>query len=259
MDKFPVLLSIPHGGRKIPNEIANRVCITPKDQFEDGDAFTREIYGIRHKVQGYVEGNIARAFVDLNRDVNDRPPKNPDGVVKSMTCLGKPIYHSDRGLDEELIDLLLRNYYHPYHKKIRELLYSSGEIKLMLDCHTMEAVGPEISPDPGHERPKFCLGSNYGKSCPTDIVRRMAHCFKIAFGLQDGEVAVDKPFAGGFITRAYGNNPTPCLQIEMNRNFYLANLWFDEEELTVAPARLEQLRQNFVNALDLFFSGDKIE
>ena len=88
MSKLPVLISIPHGGSQIPHQISDRVCITLKDQFEDGDALTQDIYGIKNKVLAFVEGNIARAFVDLNRDINDRPPKNPDGVVKSMTCLG---------------------------------------------------------------------------------------------------------------------------------------------------------------------------
>ena len=111
MSKFPVLISIPHGGRQIPPEISDRVCITPKDQFEDGDALTQDIYGIKNEVLAFVEGNIARAFVDLNRDVNDRPPRNPDGVVKSMTCLGKPIYHSGQELDEDLTKVLLKKYY----------------------------------------------------------------------------------------------------------------------------------------------------
>ena len=40
MNKLPVLISIPHGGTEIPKEIVDRVCITAKDQFEDGDALT---------------------------------------------------------------------------------------------------------------------------------------------------------------------------------------------------------------------------
>lgn len=253
MHKLPVLISVPHGGSEIPSEIANRVCITPKDQFEDGDALTREIYGIKNEVLAYVEGNIARAFVDLNRDANDRPPKNPDGVVKSMTCLGKPIYHRDQELNDDLTDLLLKKYYLPYHQSIRTTLDCKKNLKLMLDCHTMEAVGPKISPDPGKVRPKFCLGNNHGKSCPAEMVQRMAHCIKIAFALNDDDVIINKPFAGGFITQTYANKPIPCIQIEMSRNLYLAEPWFDSENLKVSSDRLIHLRVKFLQALIIFF------
>jgi N-formylglutamate deformylase len=253
MSKFPVLISIPHGGRQIPPEISDRVCITPKDQFEDGDALTQDIYGIKNEVLAFVEGNIARAFVDLNRDVNDRPPKNPDGVVKSMTCLGKPIYHSGKELNDELTHLLLQKYYHPYHDLIRKTLNLNSEIKLMLDCHTMEAIGPEISPDPGKTRPKFCLGSNFGKSCPIEIVQRMADCISNAFELDKEDVVIDNPFAGGHITRTYGNKPIPCIQIEMSRAMYLSHPWFDQENLKVLPDRLNQLQNSFLKALKSYF------
>jgi N-formylglutamate deformylase len=257
MNKFPILISIPHGGTEMPAEIAPRVCITPKDQFEDGDALTREIYGIKNEVLSYVEGTIARAFVDLNRDVSDRPPKNPDGVVKSMTCFGKPIYHPDQQLDNALTDLLLKKYYLPYHQSIRTALDSQKNLALMLDCHTMEAVGPKISPDPGNIRPKFCLGSNHEESCPAEMVQRMAHCIKTAFALNDDDVVIDKPFAGGFITRTYGNKPIPCIQIEMSRGLYLADPWFDKEQLKVISSRLAQLRQYFRDTLELFFVKDR--
>ncbi len=253
MSKFPVLLSIPHGGTEIPSELASRVCITPKDQFEDGDALTREIYGIKDSVLACVEGNIARAFVDLNRSVNDRPPKNPDGVIKSMTCMGKPIYQSGQELDKDITDEILKKYYHPYHDLIRKTLDSNNAIKLMLDCHTMEAVGPEISPDPGKPRPKFCLGSNFGKSCPKEIAQRMAGCIRTAFKLNEEDVVVDVPFAGGHITRTYGNEPIPCLQIEMSRILYLTDPWFDKDRLKVTSTRLELLQQNFKNTLKQFF------
>ena len=253
MNKLPILISVPHGGTEIPAEIADRVCITPKDQFDDGDALTREIYGIKNETLAYVEGTIARAFVDLNRNVSDRPPKNPDGVVKSMTCFGKPIYHPGQQLDDKLTDLLLKQYYHPYHQSIQTALDSQKNLKLMLDCHTMEAVGPQISPDPGQTRPKFCLGSNHGKSCPAEMVQRMAHCIKSAFALNDDDVVIDKPFAGGFITRTYGNKPIPCIQIEMSRVLYLADPWFDPENLQVSSDRLIQLQEKFLQALKVFF------
>ncbi len=254
MKKFPVLISIPHGGTKVPEEIIDRVCITDKDQFEDSDAFTKNIYNLKNEVVAQVEGEIARAFVDLNRSTDDRPPKNPDGVVKSKTCLGRPIYHSGRELDDESTELLLKNYYHPFHNRIQELTNTSNEIQLMLDCHSMEAVGPEISPDPGKERPKICLGSNQGKSCSKEWVHKMANCFKTVFGLNENDITIDQPFSGGFITRTYGNKPKPCMQIEMSRILYLAPPWFDEKNLTVAPTRLNQLQQYFRKTLELFFS-----
>lgn len=253
MSVLPVLLSIPHGGTDIPPEIASRVCITPKDQFEDGDALTREIYGIKDDVLACIEGSIARAFVDLNRDVTDRPPNNPDGVVKSMTCLGKPIYHSGKELDDELTEVLLKKYYHPYHDMIRKTLDSNRKIKLMLDCHTMEAVGPKISPDPGNIRPMFCLGSNFGKSCPEEMVQRMAGCIRKAFELDKEEIVINNPFAGGHITRTYGNQPIPCIQIEMSRALYLSKPWFDSENLKVLPERLNQLQNSFLKALKAYF------
>ncbi|MGV7222698.1 MAG: hypothetical protein ACQ9MH_14365 [Nitrospinales bacterium] len=43
MNQLPYLISIPHGGTKIPEEVAGSVCLSKKDLFEDGDAFTREI------------------------------------------------------------------------------------------------------------------------------------------------------------------------------------------------------------------------
>lgn len=258
MNKFPVLISIPHGGTETPKEIAHRVCITPKDKFEDGDAFTKEIYAVKEEVIAHVEGKIARAFVDLNRATDDRPPQNPDGVVKSQTCFGRPIYHPQQQLDDELTEILLKNYYAPYHQKIREILDSSREIKLMLDCHSMEAVGPMISPDSGKERPKICLGSNHGKSCPKEWVQKMAHCFRTAFELKENDVTIDQPFAGGFITRTYGNRPKPCIQIEMNRSFYLGEPWFDKKRLTVTPSRLEQLKKQFIKTLELFFLDEKV-
>ncbi len=252
MAKRPILISIPHGGTKIPHEISDRVCITKKDLFEDGDAFTREIYGIKDEVQALIETDIARAFVDLNRETSDRPPKNPDGIVKSKTCHSQPIYSSQIFQNEPIVESLIQKYYDPYHKKIRDLLSTQSQIQLALDCHTMEAVGPSIAPDRGKERPLICLGNNYGNSCPDEWVQKLAECFQESFSLQEGDVKINEPFAGGYITRKYGNDPVPWIQIEMNRKLYLSDPWFDRKSFTVIPSRLSQLRDAFKTGLNLF-------
>ena len=78
MKKLPVLLSIPHGGKEIPPELDDHVCITEKDLFDDSDPFVIEIYDLGEKVEGSIMTNVARAFVDLNRSLQDLPPQNPD-------------------------------------------------------------------------------------------------------------------------------------------------------------------------------------
>lgn len=86
------------------------------------------------------------------------------------------------------------------------------------------------------------------------LVERMAQCLKTEFGLNDEEVRIDVPFSGGHITRSYGNKPIPCIQIEMNRDFYLRPPWFEPETLEVALDRIKYLRINFLKTLTLFFS-----
>ncbi|MGV7222697.1 MAG: N-formylglutamate amidohydrolase, partial [Nitrospinales bacterium] len=69
-----------------------------------------------------VETDIARAVIDLNRDVSDRPPKNPDGIVKTKTCHGQKVYSPDSFPDDYLVVNLIQKYHTPYHKNIQELM-----------------------------------------------------------------------------------------------------------------------------------------
>ena len=252
MKKLPFLISIPHGGDQIPEEISNRICLSPKDLFEDSDSFSRDIFGIKGDVVALVETHIARAIIDLNRAMDDRPPHNPDGVVKTKSCHGKPVYSSGQFPDNFLIDKLIEKYYQPYHHEIQDILKARSGIRLALDCHTMEATGPAISPDPGEDRPLICLGNNQGKSCPNEWVERLAECFRESFYLKEGDVTINQPFAGGFITQKYGKGPIPWIQVEMNRSLYLSEPWFDKKVLKVNPNRLEELNVNFKRGLTNF-------
>ncbi|MDH5479852.1 MAG: N-formylglutamate amidohydrolase [Nitrosomonas sp.] len=257
MKKFPVLISVPHGGDEIPAEVKNRLCLSQQDLFADGDAFTREIYGIVDSVTAYIDTPYARAFIDLNRDTHDLPPKNPDGIVKTTTCHGKTIYSPGKELSLKDSLRLIENYYHPYHQNIRQLLDTHPDIQLALDCHSMEAIGPAISPDRGQKRPAICLGTNKGKSCPMEMAEKLATCFQTAFGLDATEIVIDQPFSGGFITRTYGNQPIPWIQIEISRALYLSEPWFDKDNLSIQKSRLRLLRGQFQEALKCFMNFGK--
>lgn len=256
MKRFPVLISIPHGGTEMPPRLEGRVCLAQQDLFDDMDPFTLQIFDIETYVSEIVMMDIARAFVDMNRAPGDLPPGNPDGVIKSMTCYKKTIYRAGKEPDEGLRDVLLKEYYHPYHRQIQEII-GTGEIEFALDCHSMAAEPPPIAPDGGNgkggKRPLICLGNAHDKSCSRDTVEELAACFREAFSLEKGDVSVNSPFSGGYITQTYGNSPVPWVQVELNRALYLSSPWFDPETRQVDNSRLMELSDQFREALRLFF------
>ena len=150
------------------------------------------------------------------------------------------------------MEALLARYYHPYHRRIQDAL-RSRDIKLALDCHSMAAVGPPVSPDTGLERPTICLGNDHGRTCPPASIEKLVQCFRDAFRLQDSEVAINRPFAGAYITRTYGGKHVPWVQVEISRALYLQSPWFDDERLEVDGARLGDLRRMIATALANFF------
>lgn len=252
MTPFPVLLSIPHGGTSVPVEVQGRVCLDQHGIHDDIDPFVREIYDLGERVVEVISTDIARTFVDLNRAPDDVPPDNPDGVVKSLTCVSQPIYTPGQELDADLTAVLLKKYYAPYHAQVTQAVQNPA-LALGIDCHSMLAFGPDISPDTGQERPMICVGNVRGKACSMEMAERFADCLRHAFSLGLYEVTLNQPFAGGYITRTYGGNPVPWLQVEMNRALYLNPRWFERQTLTMHTDRLQELKRQFATALELFF------
>lgn len=245
---LPLVLSIPHGGTRTPPELADRVDAGPADVFADGDAFTPEIYDVGTLVAHVQAAEVARAFVDLNRAPDDRPPKNADGVVKTATCYGVPMYRE--ALDAALVEEVLDRYYHPYHAALAEAARRPG-MWLALDCHSMAATPPPVAPDAGRPRPLFCLSNGEGATCDAELLQRLARCFREAFECAPDQVALNAPFQGGYVTRHHGRNPLPWIQVEMNRALYLREPWFDPATRTLSPLRAGELRARFARALAL--------
>ena len=248
------MLSIPHGGLKRPSELENHLCITEKDLFDDIDPFVQEIYDLKDAVECVVKADIARTFVDLNRSIQDLPPKNLDGLIKSCTCYQKSIYLNGHEPDNSLTKILIQNYYLPYHRVIQRSL-KELDLQLGLDCHSMASLAPNISPDGNNKkRPLFCLSNQDGKTSTEERILLLASCISESFEIEKSNIKINDPFHGGYITKTYGNNPIPWIQIEMSRELYLVKPWFDESTLSIEPHRLKDLNKKFENSLNLFFS-----
>lgn len=207
--KLPLLISVPHAGLVVPEEVAERSVLTPEQIAKDCDVGAAEIYSIADEVEAFVAADIARAFVDLNRAQDDR---GQDGVVKTHTCWNEPVYGAPLG--EELVERLLRRYYHPYHARLTALADSS--VRLGIDCHTMAAHGPPVGPDPDRKRPWVCLSNGDG-TCPREWMDALGRCFARAFGR---EPSINRPFKGGYITRTHAAE-MPWIQLELSRAPFL--------------------------------------
>jgi len=263
--KLPMLVSIPHGGWKVADELMDIWALSEKDAFHDGDPYTSKIYDFSDKVEFQLIMEYYRAVVDLNRRPDDIAPANPDGVIKSHTCWNVPVYKPNSLPGENLKKMLLDKYYYPYHKQLDEIVINQS-IKFAVDCHSMAAKSPPIEADADAVRPLICLG-NLGDekgeiepvfnrvTCDPELINFMADQFKIVFQHEDLDVdppdiaTMNVPFNGGYITRCFGGRGVPFVQIEMSRALYLNKASFDEINLIVKQSRINDLNEKIWKVL----------
>ncbi|MDN7023412.1 N-formylglutamate amidohydrolase [Methanoculleus sp. FWC-SCC1] len=262
--QYPFLLSIPHSGEVIPPEVQDRVAITRRDILYTGDPLTRRIYGFEGRVAACIATDIARVIVDMNRAPYYAPFMNPDGIVKRVTSEGVPVYREGLYPDRNLILTLLKRYYYPYHQSLDAAL-DAGGVRLAFDCHSMLPYPPPLSTEPPGPRPLFCLsngGDEKGRptrhgtvTCPPELLAALADAFRDAFG-GEGEIALNKPFRGGFISQAhYRHRRIPWVQIEMNRRLYEDDASSDLATVQPDEAVIRGLRKRIFSALEQFWQS----
>lgn len=209
---LPLLLSVPHAGLQIPPEVSDICLLDQNAIIRDGDEGAAEIYlPLENRVEALMTTDVARAIVDMNRAEDDR---RKDGVVKTHTCWDVPIYREP--LTEILTETLLARYHRPYHQDLDRL---AENVIAGIDCHTMAATGPPVSPDPGIERPAVCLSNAYG-TCPHWWIVSLA---EIMGKKMKASVAINTPFKGGYIIRRHARK-IPWFQVELSRSPFLSDI-----------------------------------
>ena len=240
-----VVFASPHSGRAYPSRFL-RASILDRDTIRTSeDAFVDQLLDC---VPGFGAPLLAaaapRAFVDLNRASDELDPAliegvklnnhNPRissglGVIPRVVAGGKAIYRGKIPLAEAEARIAL--HWQPYHELLQELVQGSlsqfGEA-VLVDMHSMPHEAMDSIASTGVKRPEIVLGDRYGSACSPVLTHLAANILR-DLGYR---VAVNKPYAGGFITEHYGRpvNGLHALQIEVNRALYM-----DEARLEKSP------------------------
>lgn len=251
--KLPIVISVPHGGLVIPNELTSQFLLTEEEVLIDCDTWERELYDFKDDVEEYVDTDISRLVIDMNRAKDDLPPLNPDGLVKTLSVARKQVWANPSGLSKTEIGQLVNDYYDTYHQRIREAM-KNPKVVLGLDCHTMLDVGPAPSGTQWEKRPMFCVGNRGSATgefvsepitAPASLMQKFKQLLEDNFkNYQDPSstlplVTINEPFTGGYITKFHGTIDTiPWIQLEINRSLYLPT----DKQLTPQPSKVDQQR-----------------
>jgi len=177
---------------------------------------------------------VPRAFVDLNRGPDELDPAliegakrhghNPRvasglGVIPRVVANGRAIYRGKLPLEQaqQRIDV----HWHPYHRALQSLLEEShakfGQA-ILIDCHSMPHEAMD-STARSSKRAEIVLGDRFGAAASTEVVDRIEAAFAAA-GLK---VARNTPFAGAYVTQAYGrpSRNQHAVQVEIDRSLYM--------------------------------------
>lgn len=263
MERLPVLISIPHGGDQVPRDLRRMVRLSDSDLFYEGDSLTRTLFGFHDRVEAVVETTVSRVVIDLDRYPDDRPPESPDGVIKSITAMGAPVFRNDKLPGERLIEKLMHRYYYPYHEKLDRLSEKPG-VRIALDCHSMLPHSPVFYKSRIGKRPLICL-NNCGMSraeepeggvvltCPISVMQQLAECFAEAFELPEDAVLINGPVIGGYLIRSHYTGRIPWVRVSINKDLYLQTNKRKKGSGLYSPARVDRVKTAIWTALKLFF------
>jgi len=225
--RLPFAISVPHASYQIPDEISPTLAFTQSDIIESTDCGAREIF-TSLPVMVTLWSRWSRLVVDLNRDSKERDPR---GVVPVKDHHGRDIYKEDTLPEVEEVERRLKEYYRPYHHRLREAI-EKPEIKILFDCHSLAPMGPAGAPDPMKWRKDIVLANNGNSkgekdpslgeiTCPSNALYMM----KEILNESGFSVSVNQPYSGGFITTHYGHELVGrgkmAVHIEINQQLYV--------------------------------------
>lgn len=219
----PLLVSIPHDGRSIPDDIAARMTDAAL-RIPDTDWHVGRLYDFAGELgAGVLAARHSRYVVDLNRDPEGQalyPGADNTEIVPLDTFDREPIYRPGAAPDADETGERIARFWRPYHERlaseIAALRQRHGHA-VLFDAHSIRSVVPRFFEG---TLPDFNFGTARGASADAGLA---AAAFR-ALAAAEGYSAVDNGrFTGGYITRRYGTpaDGVHAIQLELSQRTYM--------------------------------------
>ncbi len=231
-----VVFASPHSGCDYPWSFLRHTMLDEQAIRSSEDAFVDLLFDCApHFGATFIKAGAPRAFVDLNRSSDELDPAliegvrrqghNPRvasglGVIPRVVANGRAIYRGKMSLEEA--QHRIDTYWQPYHAMLQKLLDQAHQRHgqaVLIDCHSMPHEAMDGAARAGMARPDVVLGDRFGAAAGGEVVDRI----EAAFAAAGFTVTRNTPFAGAYITQAYGrpSRGQHAVQVEIDRSIYM--------------------------------------
>ncbi len=240
----PLLVSLPHDGTAIPDDIAARMTDAAK-RVPDTDWHVGRLYAFARELgASLIAPHWSRYVVDLNRPPDGHalyPGRSETALVPVNTFAGEAIYRAGGEPGAEEIAARVETYWRPYHDALRAELQRlrAGHGRAVLwDGHSIRSRVPRFFEG---RLPDFNLGTADGASCSTALQGRLTALLRERAGGAGSPYShvVNGRFKGGYITRHYGHpaGGVEAVQLELAQCTYMDEDSFDYQPACAAPVQ----------------------
>lgn len=231
-----VVFASPHSGRDYPWSFLRKTILDEHSIRTSEDAFVDQLFDCAPQFgASFLKAGAPRAYVDLNRNVDELDPALIEGVCRGGNNLriasglgviprvvagGRSIYSGKISHDEA--QRRITQYWRPYHEMLQKLLDNARQRHgqaVLIDCHSMPHEATNGVAKSGIRRPDVVLGDRFGASATGEVVDQLEAAFVDAGFV----VTRNAPFAGAYITQAYGrpSKGQHAVQVEIDRSIYM--------------------------------------
>ncbi len=224
----PLVISIPHSGTDIPQDIAPLCNQTSKREHTD--------WALPELVAPLLEttlvATVSRYIIDVNR-FKPRTGKATQPIIPRIDELGHQLFYNYPSKQKQAD--WLKRYYTPYYHHLESLLHQKLEQYskvLLIDLHSYD--------DKLFQTSDIIIGTRRKQTISEEILEQLQTLFQ-----EEGlSTRVDTPFSGGNIIATFGKHPSiEAVQIEVPYSLYLEGHSLNFEHSTNLQKQLQRIFQ----------------
>ena len=224
----PLVISIPHSGTDIPQDIVPLCNQTSKREHTDW-ALPELVAPLSETT---LVATVSRYIVDLNR-FKPRTRKATQPIIPRIDELGHQLFYNYPSKQKQAD--WLKRYYTPYYHHLESLLHQKLEQYskvLLIDLHSYD--------DQLFQTSDIIIGTRRKQTISEKLLEQLQTLFR-----EEGlSTRVDTPFSGGNIIATFGKHPSiEAVQIEVPYSLYLDGHTLHEERSTTLHQQLQHIFQ----------------